>query len=98
MKSGRITKLLMIAAVISFLVTSMQAQTYIATDLGTLRAGSARIHGINESGQAVGASGHPHGAETHAFFWQKQGSIRDLGILQEAITAPLLLLMTLALS
>ncbi|HEV7551940.1 MAG TPA: hypothetical protein VGP65_09660, partial [Candidatus Angelobacter sp.] len=46
-----------------------------------LRAGSARVHGINESGQAVGASGHPHGAETHAFFWQKQGGIRDLGTL-----------------
>ena len=81
MKSGQITKLLMIAAVVSFLATSMRAQTYTVTDLGTLHAGSARIHGINESGQAVGASGHPHGAETHAFFWQKQGGIRDLGTL-----------------
>lgn len=85
MKSGQITKLLMIAAVVSFLAyclaPSAAAQTYTVTDLGTLRAGSARIHGINESGQAVGASGHPHGAETHAFFWQKQGGIRDLGTL-----------------
>lgn len=85
MKSGQITKLLMIAAIVSFLAycltTSAAAQTYTVTDLGTLRAGSARIHGINESGQTVGASGHPHGADTHAFFWQKQGGIRDLGTL-----------------
>ena len=85
MKSGQITKLLMIAAIVSFLASclapSVAAQTYTAIDLGTLHAGSARIHGINESGQAVGASGHPHGAETHAFFWQKQGGIRDLGTL-----------------
>ena len=68
MKSGQTSKLLMIAVVISFLVTSMQAQTYTATDLGTLHAGSARVHGVNESGQAVGASGHPHGPDTHVFF------------------------------
>jgi probable HAF family extracellular repeat protein len=75
----------MISVIISLLASFpapiAAAQTYTAIDLGTLRAGSARIHGINESGQAVGASGHPHGAETHAFFWQKQGGIRDLGTL-----------------
>ena len=85
MKSGLNTKLLMIAVIVSFLAsclaTGAAAQTYIATDLGTLRAGSARVHGVNDSGQAVGASGHPHGADTHAFFWQKQGGIRDLGTL-----------------
>jgi probable HAF family extracellular repeat protein len=85
MKSGLNTKLLMIAAIVSFLAFCLApcavAQTYTAIDLGTLHAGSARIHGVNESGQAVGASGHPHGAETHAFFWQKQGGIRDLGTL-----------------
>ena len=81
MKSGLNTKLLMIAAIVCFLSLGMQAQTYTVTDLGTLRAGSARIHGVNESGQAVGGSGHPHGAETHAFFWQKQGGMRDLGTL-----------------
>jgi probable HAF family extracellular repeat protein len=81
MKSGQTSKLLMIAAVVCFLSVGMRAQTYTVIDLGTLRAGSARIHGINESGQAVGASGHPHGADTHAFFWQKQGGIRDLGTL-----------------
>jgi probable HAF family extracellular repeat protein len=85
MNSGLNTKLLMIAAIVAFLAScfgsSAAAQTYTATDLGTLNAGSARIHGLNESGQAVGASGHPHGAETHAFFWQKQGGIRDLGTL-----------------
>src|SRR5438309_2231301 len=81
MKSGLTTKLLMIAAIVAFLSGGMRAQTYTVTDLGTLHAGSARIHGLNESGQAVGASGHPHGADTHAFFWQKQGGIRDLGTL-----------------
>jgi probable HAF family extracellular repeat protein len=71
----------MIGVIIFFLACGAGAQTYIAIDLGTLHAGSARVHGVNESGQAVGASGHPHGAETHAFFWQKQGGIRDLGTL-----------------
>ncbi len=85
MKIGLTTKLLMIAVIVSFLASclasSAAAQTYTATDLGTLHAGSARVHGVNNSGQAVGASGHPHGADTHAFFWQKQGGIRDLGTL-----------------
>jgi probable HAF family extracellular repeat protein len=81
MKSGQITKLLMIAVIVSFLACGAGAQSYTAIDLGTLHAGSARVHGVNQSGQAVGASGHPHGAETHAFFWQKQGGIRDLGTL-----------------
>ena len=71
----------MIGASLCFFSGGMRAQTYTVTDLGTLRAGSARIHGVNESGQAVGASGHPHGADTHAFFWQKRGGIRDLGTL-----------------
>jgi probable HAF family extracellular repeat protein len=85
MKNGQNAKLFMIAVIVSFLAFCMApnavAQSYTATDLGTLHAGSARIHGINESGQAVGASGHPHGEETHAFFWQKHGGIRDLGTL-----------------
>lgn len=57
------------------------SQTYIGKDLGTLRHGSARIHAINASGQAVGDSGLPHGGDAHAFFWQKQGGMRDLGVL-----------------
>jgi probable HAF family extracellular repeat protein len=84
MKSGQIPKLLIaviVFFVLSFLTPGAAAQTYTAIDLGTLHAGSARVHGVNQSGQAVGASGHPHGAETHAFFWQKQGGIRDLGTL-----------------
>jgi len=85
MKSGLNIKLLMIAVIVSFLAcclaTSAAAQSYTVTDLGTLHAGSARVHGVNASGQAVGSSGHPHGAETHAFFWQKAGGIRDLGTL-----------------
>ncbi len=56
-------------------------QSYTVTDMGTLRPGSARVHAINSSGQVAGASGHPHGADTHAFFWQKSGGIRDLGTL-----------------
>lgn len=58
-----------------------QAQSYTITDLGTLRHGSARVHDINSQGQVVGASGFPHGADTHAFFWMKKGGMRDLGIL-----------------
>jgi probable HAF family extracellular repeat protein len=85
MKNGQNTKLLMIAVIVSFLsfcmASSAAAQTYTVTDLGTLHAGSARVHSVNDSGQAVGGSGHPHGADTHAFFWQKQGGIRDLGTL-----------------
>jgi probable HAF family extracellular repeat protein len=57
------------------------AQTYSVTDLGTLKHGSARVHAINSNAQAAGASGFPHGADTHAFFWQKQGGMRDLGTL-----------------
>src|SRR5215510_4935344 len=58
-----------------------RAQSYTAGDLGTLRAGSARVHGVNEAGQAAGASGRPHGEETRAFFWEKHGGMRDLGTL-----------------
>ncbi|HEY2114053.1 MAG TPA: HAF repeat-containing protein [Candidatus Angelobacter sp.] len=81
MKSGQTPKILMILLVVCSLACMAQGQNYTVTDLGTLHAGSARIHGVNESGQAVGGSGRPHGAETHAFFWQKQGGIRDLGTL-----------------
>jgi probable HAF family extracellular repeat protein len=80
LRSG-LLKLTLIFASLSLFALSLQAQTYTAEDLGTLRAGSARVHDVNLSGQAVGGSGHPHGAETHAFFWQKQGGMRDLGTL-----------------
>jgi probable HAF family extracellular repeat protein len=68
---------------LALLVFSIAAwgQTYTVTDLGTLRPGSARVHAVNASGQVAGSSGHPHGADTHAFFWQKTGGIRDLGTL-----------------
>lgn len=74
-------KMILVFASLGLFAFSLQAQTYTAQDLGTLRAGSARVHDVNLSGQAVGGSGHPHGAETHAFFWQKQGGMRDLGTL-----------------
>lgn len=70
------------AALLLLLGMYAQAQTYTITDLGTLRDGSARVHDVNSLGQVVGASGHPHGAHTHAFFWEKKGGIRDLGSLQ----------------
>jgi probable HAF family extracellular repeat protein len=73
---------LTILVIISVLFcVAAQAQTYTVTDLGAVRHGSARVHGINVAGQAVGGSGHPHGEDTHAFFWQKQGGMRDLGTL-----------------
>jgi probable HAF family extracellular repeat protein len=68
-------------AVAILLSLAASAQTYTVTDLGTLRHGSARVHAVNQAGQAVGGSGHPHGADTHAFFWQKRGGMLDLGTL-----------------
>lgn len=75
------SKLLRLLLATMFLCAAAGAQTYVARDLGTLRHGSARIHAINDNDQAVGGSGFPHGAATHAFFWQKQGGMRDLGTL-----------------
>lgn len=62
-------------------VVGASGQTYTITDLGTLHPGSARVHDMNSSGQVVGASGHPHGSDTHAFFWTQKGGLRDLGFL-----------------
>lgn len=73
-------KLFLLAALVLFCVALADAQTYTITNLGTLRPGSARVHDVNSLGQAVGASGFPHGAETHAFLWSKKGGIRDLGV------------------
>lgn len=81
MTRGRTIPLFMILSIVCFLASGARAQTYTAIDLGTLRAGSARVHAVNASGQAAGASGRPHGEETHAFFWEKQGGMRDLGTL-----------------
>jgi probable HAF family extracellular repeat protein len=80
LRSGTSGKILGFVAAMLF-ASGAWAQTYTVTDLGTLRPGSARVHGVNASGQVVGASGHPHGADTHAFFWEKKGGIRDLGAL-----------------
>ncbi|HEY6249848.1 MAG TPA: hypothetical protein VI685_07785 [Candidatus Angelobacter sp.] len=63
------------------LVPLAMGQSYTLTDLGTLRPGSARVHDINSQGQVVGASGHPHGSDTHAFLWTKKGGMHDLGFL-----------------
>jgi probable HAF family extracellular repeat protein len=77
---GRVMKLL-IALAAGAVSCGLQAQSYTVQDLGTLRPGSAVVHGVNAAGQVVGQSGRPHGAETHGFFWQKQGGIRDMGTL-----------------
>ena len=80
MKSGQTTKLLMIAP--SVLSSSLRGSANLPRHRsGHAPAGSARVHSVNQAGQVVGSSGHPHGAETHAFFWQQQGGIRDLGTL-----------------
>ncbi len=79
-RSGQF-KLLLMFVMLGLFALGAQAQTYTAEDLGVLRAGSARVHDVNSLGQGVGESGHPHGAETHAFFWEKQSGIRDLGTL-----------------
>lgn len=81
MMRGQNIRLPMIVVMVCVLACGAGAQTYTAIDLGTLQPGSARVHSVNASGQAVGASGYPHGAETHAFFWQRQGGMRDLGTL-----------------
>jgi len=81
MLRSRTAQLLAFTAVIALLSAGAWAQNYTVTDLGTLRAGSARVHAVNEVGEAVGGSGYPHGAETHAFIWEKTGGIRDLGTL-----------------
>ncbi|HEY6967678.1 MAG TPA: HAF repeat-containing protein [Candidatus Angelobacter sp.] len=56
-------------------------QSYTIRDLGALKPGSARVHDVNAQSQVVGASGAPHGSNTHAFFWTQQGGMRDLGFL-----------------
>jgi probable HAF family extracellular repeat protein len=81
MQRRDILKAFFIAAIVCLLARGALSQSYTAIDLGTLRAGSARVHGVNEAGQAVGASGHPHGEDTRAFFWSRQGGMRDLGTL-----------------
>src|SRR5215469_14787644 len=78
---GQVIKLLLTAAALGTFSGGLQAQSYTVQDLGTLKPGSAVVHGINAAGQVVGQSGNPHGADTHAFFWQKQGGIRDIGTL-----------------
>jgi probable HAF family extracellular repeat protein len=72
-------KIIFIVLVAVLLPISALAQSYTAVDLGSLRAGSARVHDLNSLGEAVGASGHAHGTNTHAFYWQPKGGIRDLG-------------------
>jgi probable HAF family extracellular repeat protein len=70
-----------LAALALLLARSSQGQSYKLTDMGTLPAGSARVHDINSLGQAVGVSGAPHGSSSHAFFWSQKTGMRDLASL-----------------
>ncbi|PYP90810.1 MAG: HAF repeat-containing protein [Candidatus Angelobacter sp. Gp1-AA117] len=74
-------RIFFLITLVAVLALGAAGQTYTITDLGTLRPGSARVHDVNSKGQAVGASGHPHGSDTHAFFWTSAGGMRDLGFL-----------------
>jgi probable HAF family extracellular repeat protein len=74
-------KVVFLVIAILLLMPFALGQSYKLTNLGTLRPGSARVHGINSVGQIVGESGYPHGSETHAFIWKKQGGMKDLGFL-----------------
>lgn len=74
-------KVVFLAIAVLLLVPYALGQSYTLTNLGTLRQGSARVHDINTQGQIVGGSGHPHGADTHAFLWTKKGGMKDLGFL-----------------
>ena len=56
------------------------AQSFNVVDMGVLRGGSARVHGINAAGMAVGGSGFVYGANRHAYLWQGD-QMRDLGLL-----------------
>ena len=71
----------LLTAIALLLVPLTEGQSYTITNMGTLKPGSARVYGINSHGQVVGSSGHPHGSDTHAFFWAKKGGMRDLGFL-----------------
>jgi probable HAF family extracellular repeat protein len=75
-------KKMLLPGLLLLLAVCAHAQTYTISDLGTLRNGSARVHDLNSLGQVVGASGYPHGANTHAFFWDSKGGIRDIGTLK----------------
>src|SRR5438552_18935920 len=68
----------LLTALALLLAASAEAQSYSITDLGTLKLGSARVHDINSLGQAVGASGAPHGSGTRALFWSRETGMVDL--------------------
>jgi probable HAF family extracellular repeat protein len=81
MSNTRLRTLFLLTTFGLFCVSYGAGQTYTITDLGTLPPGSARVHDVNSQGQVVGASGYPHGADTHAFFWTQKSGMRDLGAL-----------------
>jgi probable HAF family extracellular repeat protein len=58
---------------------AMAQKAYTITDLGSLRGGGGRVHGLNSKGQVVGGSGFVYGSQRHAFLWQASDGMRDLG-------------------
>lgn len=81
-----------LAVLLSFGSLATQADAQVSVrDLGTLGAPSAECYGINNKGQAVGASRVPAG-QTHAFLWTPGGTdgipgneqMKDLGTLSNA--------------
>ena len=74
-------KAVFLLTALALLLGSAEGQSYTLTDLGTLKLGSARVHDINSLGQAVGASGAPHGSGTRAFFWSRKTGMIDLASL-----------------
>src|SRR5262249_53247744 len=58
---------------------------YTVIDLGDLGGGGAEAYAINASGQVIGRSVNDAGVE-HAFLWQRDAGMRDLGRLGSLVT------------
>src|SRR5450631_3783154 len=79
-KAGAMNSIKLISGIfISFLLSStVQAQRYRITDLGTLPGGeSSEANAIDDRGVAVGDSAVPEGI--HAFVWTESEGMKDLG-------------------
>src|ERR1700682_1286437 len=63
----------------SSIAASAGAQSFVATDLGTLPGGTtSAATALNVNGQVVGSADTANGA-THAFSWTALGGMVDLG-------------------
>lgn len=52
---------------------------YTITELGTLGGDMSWAHGLNDSGQVVGAAKQHSPSETHAYLWTQDAGMLDLG-------------------